>query len=67
MTINHANAPAVFTTSNADASFNSVWGNAMQREDFLALAASLRQFNVLAAEIAFSNTPAAEHVDSAAQ
>lgn len=25
--------------------FSSVWGNEMQREDFLALAAGLRQYN----------------------
>jgi hypothetical protein len=41
------------TTQPREPSFNSVWGNEMQREDFLALAAGVRQFSVGLAQMAF--------------
>ena len=33
--------------------FSSVWGNEMQREDFLALASGLRHYNASLAEVAY--------------
>ncbi|MFJ3486173.1 hypothetical protein ACIPL1_22645 [Pseudomonas sp. NPDC090202] len=41
------------STQPAVSGFDQIWGNAMQREDFLALAASLRQFNLSQANLAF--------------
>lgn len=40
-----------------EASFSSVWGNEMQREDFLALAAGVRQFSVGLGQIGFATGP----------
>ena len=64
MQMNQATDAAAFTSSTADASFSSVWGNAMQREDFLALAAGLRQYNVFASDMAFSGASPAEQVET---
>lgn len=41
-----------------DTTFNQVWGNEMQREDFLALAAGLRQFSVLHSSEMYMAPPA---------
>lgn len=40
-----------------EASFSSVWGNEMQREDFLALAAGVRQFSVGLGQMGFTAGP----------
>jgi hypothetical protein len=45
MQLNQAITHASFSVQAPEASFNSVWGNEMQREDFLALAAGVRQFS----------------------
>lgn len=42
-----------FTAQKNESSFSSVWGNEMQREDFLALASGLRQFSASQADLAF--------------
>lgn len=35
--------------------FSSVWGNEMQREDFLALAAGLRSYNAALAQMGYTD------------
>lgn len=45
MQTNQANTRQAFTAQSNESSFSSVWGNEMQREDFLALASGLRQFS----------------------
>jgi hypothetical protein len=45
MQMNQVITHASFPVQAQEASFNSVWGNEMQREDFLALAAGVRQFS----------------------
>ncbi|WP_256601458.1 MULTISPECIES: hypothetical protein [unclassified Pseudomonas] len=45
MQMNHAQTASPFISEVTDVTFDSVWGNAMQREDFLALAAGVRQFS----------------------
>jgi len=45
MQMNQPVTHASFNVQTQEASFNSVWGNEMQREDFLALAAGVRQFS----------------------
>lgn len=70
MQMNQAETSVAFTAQSADSSFDSVWGNEMQREDFLALATGVRQFSACLSEIAFTspNLPhAAEHAQAAAQ
>ncbi|HEY0290449.1 MAG TPA: hypothetical protein VGC62_26165 [Pseudomonas sp.] len=39
--------------------FSSVWGNEMQREDFLALAAGLRHYNASLVSVEFTGGEAA--------
>lgn len=46
MQVNQAEATLSFAAQNTEASFSSVWGNEMQREDFLALASGVRQISV---------------------
>lgn len=49
MQMNQADTRFAFTVQaavrTAEPTFSSVWGNEMQREDFLALAAGVRQFS----------------------
>jgi hypothetical protein len=45
MQINQAIAHTSFSVQASEVRFSSVWGNEMQREDFLALAAGVRQFS----------------------
>lgn len=45
MQINQTIAHTSFSVQASEATFSSVWGNEMQREDFLALAAGVRQFS----------------------
>ncbi len=42
-----------FTGQATEHSFSSVWGNEMQREDFLALAVSVRQFSASQTDTVF--------------
>jgi len=51
MQTNLAQTTQSFMAEPAEASFESVWGNAMQREDFLALAAGVRQFSLGMADL----------------
>jgi len=70
MQTNLAHINQSFTAEPAEASFESVWGNAMQREDFLALAAGVRQFSLGMADLTFVSTPqrpTAEQVHFAAE
>jgi hypothetical protein len=53
MKSNHVNAGQEFTAHKSESSFSSVWGNEMQREDFLALASGIRQFSACQADMAF--------------
>lgn len=53
MLMNHADTSIAFTVQAAEPTFNSVWGNEMQREDFLALAAGVRQFSASQVDLAF--------------
>ncbi|MEX6674746.1 hypothetical protein QWI18_02295 [Pseudomonas sp. W2Oct36] len=53
MQTNQANTRQDFTAQKNESSFSSVWGNEMQREDFLALASGLRQFSANQADLAF--------------
>lgn len=53
MQTNQANTRQEFAAQKNESSFNSVWGNEMQREDFLALASGLRQFSASQADLAF--------------
>ena len=53
MQTNQANTRQEFTAQQSESSFSSVWGNEMQREDFLALASGLRQFSASQADMAF--------------
>jgi hypothetical protein len=70
MQMNQADTTTGFTTQASESSFNSVWGNEMQREDFLALVAGLRQFNAFEPQMAFVSNAAgypAEQVQHAAE
>jgi hypothetical protein len=53
MQTNQAETTLAFTAPTAETSFSSVWGNVMQREDFLALAAGVRQFSIGLEGVAF--------------
>ncbi|MBD8706106.1 hypothetical protein IFT47_05610 [Pseudomonas sp. CFBP 13711] len=53
MQTNQVNTRQEFAAQKNESSFSSVWGNEMQREDFLALASGLRQFSASQADIAF--------------
>lgn len=53
MLMNQAETSIAFNVQAAEPTFNSVWGNEMQREDFLALAAGVRQFSASQVELAF--------------
>jgi hypothetical protein len=53
MQTNQANTRPEFAAQQAESSFSSVWGNEMQREDFLALASGLRQFSANQADAGF--------------
>jgi hypothetical protein len=53
MQTNQANTRPEFAAQKNESSFSSVWGNEMQREDFLALASGLRQFSATHADLAF--------------
>ena len=53
MQTNQANNRQEFAAQKNESSFSSVWGNEMQREDFLALASGLRQFSTSQADAAF--------------
>lgn len=56
MQTNQANTRPEFAAQQAESSFSSVWGNEMQREDFLALASGLRQFSASQADAAFGSS-----------
>ncbi len=66
MQLNQADNHIDLDGQQSEASFSSVWGNAMQREDFLALAAGLRQFNASQADVGFGNSAGLYAVDSQA-
>jgi hypothetical protein len=53
MLIQQAETSIAFNGQAAEPTFNSVWGNEMQREDFLALAAGVRQFSASQVDLAF--------------
>lgn len=53
MQISQADATSTFNVQALETTFSSVWGNEMQREDFLALAAGVRQFSASHADAAF--------------
>ena len=53
MQTNQVDTRQDFTAQKNESSFSSVWGNEMQREDFLALASGLRQFSASQADLAF--------------
>lgn len=57
MQMTQAETSFAFAVQAAVPSFKSVWGNEMQREDFLALAAGVRQFSATQADLAFSAQP----------
>lgn len=65
MSIHQATTATAFSTPAAEPTFSSVWGNEMQREDFLALAAGLRQFNAFAHDMAFVPDAAGQSVEHA--
>jgi hypothetical protein len=56
MKTNQANTRPEFARQTSESSFSSVWGNEMQREDFLALASGLRQFSTSQADLAFASS-----------
>lgn len=56
MQTNQANTRTEFAAQQHESSFSSVWGNEMQREDFLALASGLRQFSANQADLAFASS-----------
>ncbi len=58
MQTNHSNTRPEFAAQKNESSFSSVWGNEMQREDFLALASGLRQFSASQADLAFAPSSA---------
>lgn len=43
-----------FARHAQEPTFSSVWGNEMQREDFLALASGLRQHNASLSEVEYT-------------
>lgn len=53
MQVNQADNNIAFTVQATEPTFSSVWGNEMQREDFLALAAGVRQFSATQVDLAF--------------
>ena len=57
MQMTQAETSFAFAVQAAVPSFKSVWGNEMQREDFLALAAGVRQFSATQADLAFGAQP----------
>ena len=65
MLMNQAETSIAFNVQAAEPTFSSVWGNEMQREDFLALAAGLRQFNAFAHDMAFVPDPVGQSADHA--
>lgn len=46
MQTTQADTSLASTHQKGDTPFSRVWGNEMQREDFLALAAGVRQFSI---------------------
>lgn len=56
MQTNQASTRPEFAAQTNESSFSSVWGNEMQREDFLALASGLRQFSASQADLAFASS-----------
>jgi hypothetical protein len=58
MQTNQSNTTPEFAAQKNESSFSSVWGNEMQREDFLALASGLRQFSASQADLAFAPSSA---------
>ena len=65
MQTNQANTRQEFAAQKNESSFSSVWGNEMQREDFLALASGLRQFSATQADLAFVPSSAGYATDYA--
>lgn len=63
MHINQAETNLAFTVQAAAPTFSSVWGNEMQREDFLALAAGVRQFSASQADSTFTAPTSAFHAE----
>lgn len=53
MQTNQAETALAFSAQAGETTFSSVWGNEMQREDFLALAAGIRQFSVGLEDVAY--------------
>jgi hypothetical protein len=53
MQVNQPDNNIAFTVQATEPTFSSVWGNEMQREDFLALAAGVRQFSATQVDLAF--------------
>lgn len=62
MQVNQAANTLAFTAQAGETSFSQVWGNEMQREDFLALAAGVRQFSTHLEHVVF--VPGALHYSS---
>ena len=58
MQMTQAETSFAFAVQAAVPSFNSVWGNEMQREDFLALAAGVRQISANRIDEVFSTQSA---------
>jgi len=65
MQMNQAQTTHSFATDIAETAFDSVWGNALQREDFLALAAGVRQFSLEMTDLAFVSSAGAFPVEHA--
>jgi hypothetical protein len=58
MLMTQAETSIAFTVQAQEPTFNSVWGTEMQREDFLALAAGVRQFSASQVDLAFVSNDA---------
>jgi len=67
MQINQAIAHTSFSVQASEATFSSVWGSEMQREDFLALAAGVRQFSADMALVAGDGDYPLDSVQRAAE
>jgi hypothetical protein len=70
MQVNQADNNIAFTVQAKEPTFSSVWGNEMQREDFLALAAGVRQFSATQVDLAFVSgtlSYSTEHAQLAAE
>ncbi|MFJ3468630.1 hypothetical protein ACIPO9_10540 [Pseudomonas sp. NPDC090203] len=65
--MNQVIAHTSFSAQASEATFSSVWGNEMQREDFLALAAGVRQFSADMALVAGNADYPSESVQRAAE